>query len=205
MPTTKITIFSMLLAMFFISGCSTSAQVQIDSPFPTVVSKPKAVKAAIVFSDEFKAYVATPNSKTNIALGSAQTELLSNAFRGLFRDIEFVSAKEDVTLENALVITPSVQEVQVSTPSDTYLNVYEVWIKYSLDIHSASGDQVDSWFMPAYGKTPDSFMLSKSNAIEEATVIALRDAGAKLMLDFYRIPSVYNWLVREQLLGEEQQ
>ena len=47
-------------------------------------------------------------------------------------------------------------------------------------------------------------MLSKSNAIEEAAVIALRDAGAKLMLDFYRIPSVYNWLVREQLLDEEQ-
>ena len=204
MPTTKITIFSMLLAVVFVSGCSTSAQVQIDSAFPTVVSKPKAVKAAIVFNDEFKAYVAIPNSKTSINLGSAQTKLLSNAFKGLFRDIEFVSAKEDVTLENALVITPSVQEVQVSTPSDTYLNVYEVWIKYSLDIETASGDPVDSWFMPAYGKTPDSFMLSKSNAIEEATVIALRDAGAKLLLDFYRIPSVYNWLVREQLLDEEQ-
>ena len=204
MPTTKITIFSMLLAVVFVSGCSTSAQVQIDSVFPTVVSKPKAVKAAIVFNDEFKAYVAIPNSKTSINLGSAQTKLLSNAFKGLFRDIEFVSAKEDVTLENALVITPSVQEVQVSTPSDTYLNVYEVWIKYSLDIETASGDPIDSWFMPAYGKTPDSFMLSKSNAIEEATVIALRDAGAKLLLDFYRIPSVYNWLVREQLLDEEQ-
>ena len=194
----------MLLAVVFVSGCSTSAQVQIDSAFPTVVSKPKAVKAAIVFNDEFKAYVAIPNSKTSINLGSAQTKLLSNAFKGLFRDIEFVSAKEDVTLENALVITPSVQEVQVSTPSDTYLNVYEVWIKYSLDIETASGDPIDSWFMPAYGKTPDSFMLSKSNAIEEATVIALRDAGAKLLLDFYRIPSVYNWLVREQLLDEEQ-
>ena len=205
MPTTKITIFSMLLAVMFISGCSTSAQVQIDSPFPTVVSKPKAVKAAIVFTDEFKAYIATPNSKTTIDIGRAQTELLSNAFKGLFRDIEFISTKDDVTLKNALVITPSVQEVQVSTPSDTYLNVYEVWIKYSLDIQTASGDPVDSWFMPAYGKTPDSFMLSKSNAIEEAAVIALRDAGAKLMLDFYRIPSVYNWLVREQLLDEEQQ
>ncbi len=204
MPTTKIKLFSMLLAVVVISGCSSSAQVQIDSPFPTVVSKPKAVKAAIVFSDDFKAYVAAPNSRTSIDLGSAQTELLSNAFKGLFRDVEFVSAATDVTLENALVITPSVQEVQVSTPSDTYLNVYEVWIKYNLDIQTASGDQVDSWFMPAYGKTPDSFMLSKSNAIEEAAVIALRDAGAKLMLDFYRIPSVYNWLVREQLLDEEQ-
>jgi|TARA_B110000967_G_scaffold47354_1_gene47872 hypothetical protein len=204
MPTTKITIFSILLAVLFISGCSTSAQVQIDSAFPTVVSKPKAVKAAIVFTDEFKTYVATPNRTTSIDLGSAQTELLSNAFAGLFRDVEFVSTAADVTLENALVITPSVQEVQVSTPSDTYLNVYEVWIKYSLDIQTAGGDPVDSWFMPAYGKTPDSFMLSKTNAIEEATVIALRDAGAKLMLDFYRIPSVYNWLVREQLLDEEQ-
>ena len=128
MLTTKIKLFSMLLAVVVISGCSSSAQVQIDSPFPTVVSKPKAVKAAIVFSDDFKAYVAAPNSRTSIDLGSAQTELLSNAFKGLFRDVEFVSAATDVTLENALVITPSVQEVQVSTPSDTYLNVYEVWI-----------------------------------------------------------------------------
>ena len=199
MPKTKITLFSVLIAVIFISGCSSTAQVQIDSQFPTVVSKPKPVKAAIVFTEDFKRYIASPNSKTSIDLGSAQTELLSNAFAGLFNEIEFVSAVSDVTFENALVITPSVQEVQVSTPSDTYLNVYEVWIKYSLDIQTAKGDQVDSWFMPAYGKTPDSFMLSKTNAIEEATVIALRDAGAKLLLDFYRIPSVYNWLVTEQI------
>ena len=205
MPTTKITIFSILLAVLFISGCSTSAQVQIDSAFPTVVSKPKPVKASIVFSEDFKSYIASPNSKTSIDLGSAQTELLSNAFAGLFKEIEFVSAAAEVTFDNALVITPSVQEVQISTPSDTYLNVYEVWIKYSLDIKTANGDLVDSWFMPAYGKTPDSFMLSKTNAIEEAAVIALRDAGAKLLLDFYRIPSVYNWLVTEQLLEEQQE
>jgi hypothetical protein len=199
MPKTKITLFSLLIAVIFISGCSSTAQVQIDSQFPTVVSKPKPVKAAIVFTEDFKRYIASPNSKTSIDLGSAQTELLSNAFAGLFNEIEFVSAVSDVTFENALVITPSVQEVQVSTPSDTYLNVYEVWIKYSLDIETVSGDQVDSWFMPAYGKTPDSFMLSKTNAIEEAAIIALRDAGAKLLLDFYRIPSVYNWLVTEQI------
>lgn len=198
MPKIKITLFTVLITVIFISGCSSTAQVQIDSQFPTVVSKPKPVKAAIVFTEDFKRYIASPNSKTSIDLGSAQTELLSNAFAGLFNEIEFVSAVSDVTFENALVITPSVQEVQVSTPSDTYLNVYEVWIKYSLDIETVSGDQVDSWFMPAYGKTPDSFMLSKTNAIEEAAIIALRDAGAKLLLDFYRIPSVYNWLVTEQ-------
>ena len=198
MPITKITIFSALLTLFVISGCSSSAQVTVDTQFPSVVSKPKAVNAAIVFSDEFKSYIATPSSKTTIDLGKAQTSLLSNAFRGLFSELEFVASKDDVTFENALVITPSVQEVQVSTPSDTYLNVYEVWIKYNLEIETTGGDQVDSWFMPAYGKTPDSFMLSKTNAIEEAAIIALRDAGAKLLLDFYRIPSIYNWMVVEQ-------
>ena len=198
MPKTKITVFSVLIAVIFISGCSSTAQVQIDSQFPTVVSKPKPVKAAIVFTEDFKRYIASPNSKTSIDLGNAQTELLSNAFAGLFNEIEFVSAVSDVTFENALVITPSVQEVQVSTPSDTYLNVYEVWIKYSLDIETVSGDQVDSWFMPAYGKTPDAFMASKSAAIGEAAIIALRDAGAKLMLDFYRIPTVNNWAIEER-------
>ena len=51
--------------------------------------------------------------------------------------------------------------------------------------------------MPAYGKTPDAFMASKGGAIEEASIIALRDAGAKLMLDFYRIPAVNNWAAQE--------
>ena len=84
MPKTKITLFSLLIAVIFISGCSSTAQVQIDSQFPTVVSKPKPVKAAIVFTEDFKRYIASPNSKTSIDLGSAQTELLSNAFAGLF-------------------------------------------------------------------------------------------------------------------------
>ena len=56
--------------------------------------------------------------------------------------------------------------------------------------------------MPAYGKTPDAFMYSKSEAIEEASIIALRDAGAKLMLDFYRIPAIYGWMMEQKILEE---
>ena len=205
MQITKIHLIASLLALFAITGCSSSAQVQVaERKFPTVITKPKAVSASIIFDQQFRDYVATPNKNTSIDIGSAQTTMLGNAFKGLFSNIEIISSRDQVSLDNALVITPTVQEVQVSTPSDTYLNVYEVWIKYSLDIENTEGDQIDSWFMPAYGKTPDSFMLSKTNAIEEAAVIALRDAGAKLLLDFYRIPSVYNWMVRERKLGEEQ-
>ncbi|MDB2554653.1 hypothetical protein N9X74_04680 [Porticoccaceae bacterium] len=199
---TAIKPIAALLLVGILSGCSSSASVQVTSDFPTVLSEPKPVSASIVFDESFSNYIAQPNKKTVIDLGTAQVKLLSNAFNGLFDDVEFVSDPEAVSGDHKLVIIPSIRKVQVSTPSDNYLNVFEVWIKYNLEIKSVDGETIDSWFMPAYGKTPDAFMASKSSAIEEAAVIALRDAGAKLMLDFYRIPAIYGWMMEQQILEE---
>ena len=199
---TAIQPLAALLLLGILSGCSSSASVQVNSEFPVVLSEPKSVSASIVFDNGFSTYVAQPNKKTEIDLGAAQVKLLSNAFAGLFKQVEFVSDRETVSSDYELVIIPSIREVQVSTPSDNYLNVFEVWIKYNLEIQSADGETIDSWFMPAYGKTPDAFMASKSTAIEEAATIALRDAGAKLMLDFYRIPAIYGWMMEQQILEE---
>lgn len=186
-----------------LAGCSSTTELRIEENFPNVVFEPRDFKAAVVFGSGFRAYQARPNDKTFIDIGSAQVDLLSKAFRGLFREVEVLSARAQLGPDTDIVITPSVLEVQLSTPSDSYLNVYEVWIKYNLDIESADGEAIDSWFMPAYGKTPDSFMLSRTDAIEEATIVALRDAGAKLLLDFFRIPSVYSWMERQRDLEAE--
>jgi hypothetical protein len=199
---TSIKVLLGLGLLLLLSGCSSSSSVTVDQEFPTVLAVPKPVSASIVFDESFSTYLAQPNEKTQIALGTAQVKLLRNAFTGLFEEVEFVSSKEQITSTNGLVIIPSVREVQVSTPSDNYLNVFEVWIKYNLDIETADGETIDSWFMPAYGKTPDAFMASKSSAIEDAAVIALRDAGAKLMLDFYRIPAIYGWMMEQQILED---
>jgi hypothetical protein len=143
---------------------------------------------------EFSSFRASPNEKTNIDLGSSQVELMTKAFSGLFTKVAVVASKDRVGPDADLVITPSVREVQLSTPTESYLNVYEVWIKYNLDIETADGVPIDSWFLPAYGKTPYSYLFSRSLAVESATVVALRDAAAKLMLDFFRIPAVYGWM-----------
>lgn len=177
-----------------LGGCATSASVQVDETFPTVVSKPRDLTAVVVMDEYFRSYQALPLKNVDITFGAAQVDLWSKAFRGLFTDVEVVSSRAEVNPAAELVITPSVQEVQLSTPNQSYLNVYEVWIKYKLDIETPEGVPIDSWFMPAYGKTPDSVMMSRSRAIEGATVVALRDAGAKLLLDFYRIPAVHVWM-----------
>lgn len=191
----------MLALLLFIGGCSSSASIQIASPFPKVLAEPRAISVAIVFDENFTSYQAQPNKNTQIEIGSAQVELFENAFRGLFEPVQFVTSVEAIQGQVELIITPSVREVQVSTPSENYLNVFEVWIKYNLDIKTAEGDLLTSWFMPAYGKTPDSFMASKSAAIEQATITAIRDAGAKLLLDFYRIPAIYGWISRQSIQG----
>ncbi len=198
MLTIKMKLFVLLLSLAVIGGCSSSASVQLTNDFPQILAKPKPLSAAVVFEPSFANYIAEPNAKTVLDIGAAQVKLLRNAFAGLFTQLEFVTSREEITTDNAMVIIPSVREVQVSTPSDNYLNVFEVWIKYNLDLETTEGDAIDSWFMPAYGKTPDAFMASKTAAIEEAAIIALRDAGAKLILDFYRIPAVNNWAVEER-------
>jgi len=184
----------LLLAGAALGGCATSASVSVEGTFPTVVSKPRAIRAVIVMDEAFRNYQALPLKNVDIRFGSAQVDLWGKAFRGLFEQVEVVSSRSEVHSGADLVITPSVQEVQLSTPNQSYLNVYEVWIKYRLDVETPDGVPIDSWFLPAYGKTPDSALMSRSRAIEDATVVALRDAGAKLMLDFFRIPAIHVWM-----------
>lgn len=181
-----------LLTMALLGGCTSN--VRVDETFPVVVAEPRDMNAVLVMNREFRTYQASPNEKTNITIGSSQVDLMTKAFSGLFASVTVVSSKDQIGPDTDLVIIPSVREVQLSTPTESYLNVYEVWIKYNLDIETPDGVPIDSWFLPAYGKTPYSFLFSRGLAVETATVVALRDAGAKLMLDFFRIPAIYGWM-----------
>jgi len=190
-------LWAALILLLVISGCSSSTSIQINSQFPKVLAEPKPIGAAILFNDNFINYSAQPTKNISIDIGAAQQQLFTNVFTGLFSHTQFIAPSEPVAQQVSLVITPSVHEVQISTPSDNYLNVFEVWIKYNLVIKTADGEALTNWFIAAYGKTPDSSAKSKSAAIENATITAIRDAGAKLMLDFYRIPAVYDWVSKQ--------
>ncbi|MFQ3263161.1 MAG: hypothetical protein ACI8WL_000514 [Polaribacter sp.] len=192
----------LFVGLLFLASCSSTATVEIDTSFPAVLAKPGVLSAVIIFDDEFASYVGKPNENTSVSIGKAQVNLLKNAFSGLFSSIEFASSIDNLNANSGIIITPSVRQIQVSTPSEHYLNVFEVWIKYNLKIETADGRLIVNWFMPAYGKTPDVFMSSKERAIEQATIIALRDAGAKLLLDFYRIPALNQWITEQQKRAE---
>ena len=95
-----------LFVLIILGGCSSSASVQVDRTFPKVLGEPKPVTASIVFAEDFSTFVAQPNENTVIDIGTAQVQVLQNAFAGLFNDVEFVTSRDQITNTKGLVITP---------------------------------------------------------------------------------------------------
>jgi hypothetical protein len=96
------------------------------------------------------------------------------------------------------MIVPEITEVQLATPMETQLNVYEVWLKYNLKVYDGNGQPVADWMMSAYGKTQSRFLKSDEEALNQATVMALRDAGARLLTGFQQIPEIRQWLANRE-------
>lgn len=190
-----------LLAMALAALCGCTTHVKIEQNIPAMVAEPRELSAVLVMDDAFQTFIAQPNEDTTIQIGAAQTEAMIRSFSGLFTWVQVVKSKDQARQTADLVIIPTVREVQLSSPSQSYLNVYEVWIKYNLEIETGDGVPIDNWFLPAYGKTPSSYLISRTTAIEDATNVALRDAGAKLMLDFFRIPAIYGWMQQREAAG----
>ena len=82
------------MVLVTLSGCASTSQIKVTQEFPTVLAQPRDISASLVFDQEFRTYQATPNAKTVIDIGNAQVDLLSKAFRGLFRQVDVVSAKD---------------------------------------------------------------------------------------------------------------
>ncbi len=71
-----------------------------------------------------------------------------------------------------------------------------MWIKYQFELLAPDGSTITNWTMPAYGKTPTAFLKSSKQAINLASVMALRDSGAAFITGFPRVPEVAQWLDR---------
>ena len=92
------------------------------------------------------------------------------------------------------ILIPHVDELQYAIPSHTNVKVYEIWLRYRFDLVRNNGDEIASWTMTSYGKTPTAFLRSNTDAVNLAAVMALRDAGANFITNFARVPEVSEWL-----------
>lgn len=191
-----------LLLLTLLGGCTHTLIVDGEFPAPLVPQIP--VDLGVVYPEEFTAYryeeQAEDRAKWIIDMGEAQTEMFATVLPGMFKKVAVVPAVP--TAEQAapagvdLIIRPSMEELQYTLPAETRIKVYEIWLKYNVQVFDPSGTLIADWMLTAYGKTPSGFMQSDEAALNQAVVVALRDAGANLSLNFARVPEIRAWLAR---------
>lgn len=191
----------LLTASLLASACTHTLIVDGNFPSPLVSELPYTV--GVHFPEEFQAYryeeQSEDRAKWIIDMGEAQTDMFATVLPGMFSEVielDSVPGDAGATPEVDIVIKPTVQELQYTLPSETKVKVYEIWLKYNVQVFDAEGALIADWILTAYGKTPDGFLQSDEAALNQAVVVALRDAGANLSLNFARVPEVRAWLAQ---------
>lgn len=175
-------------ALVMLAGCGPVKLVaNTNIPPPLVVKIPMGV--ALFVPSEFSGYVHKEerwSTKWHVDLGKAQTDGLTRLFNAMFErvvTVDSVNAGTQVPGGVAAILEPSIEEYAFVTPRDAGSPFYAVSIKYRVNVYLPDGKLADSWGFTGYGTSP-SQGLSSQTPLSAATALAMRDAGAKLAVEF---------------------
>jgi len=199
-----------ILLAVLLTACGTK-QVLVQSEFPPPVMNKLPLTIGVWYDDEFANHEffdeasGRAESSWLVNTGQAQVQLWDTLLKGMFREVVYMNGKPGPGQMNPVVdavLLPSVDELQYAIPAHTNVKVYEIWMRYRLQLVTTGGEPIADWTMPAYGKTPTAFMQSDEGAVRLAAIVALRDAGAHFASSFTRVPDVAQWLASLPRAGD---
>lgn len=182
-----------LVLVTLLAGCATHVEVAGEFPKPVIRTLP--VSTTLVLEPEFRTYrfAITEPREVSLAVGESQADMFRTVTSAMFRMLTNAETLAPPATTD-LILLPRVEEVQIATPADTQLKIFEVWVRYRIHLYDATGNTIAEWPLAAYGKTPSRLLESDGDALEQAAVMALRDAGAALIIGFTQVPGVADWL-----------
>lgn len=192
-----------LLLLILLGGCTHT--LIVDGRFPSPLVSEMPYRVGVYYPEEFRAFryeeQSDDRAKWIIDMGEAQADMFATVLPGMFNEVVELQQLPSAGAAPAdgpvdLVIKPVMEDFQYTLPSETKIKVYEIWLKYNVQVFDPQGQLVADWILTAYGKTPTGFMQSDEAALNQAIVVALRDAGANLSLNFARVPEVRAWLAQ---------
>lgn len=162
-------------------------------PQPLIAKMPVGV--ALYVPTEFSQYVhkeERSGTKWEIEIGQAQTETVTRLINAMFErviPVDSVNAGTTHASEIRAILEPSVEEFAFVTPRDAGSPYFAVSIKYRVNVYSPDGKLADSWGFTGYGTAQSQGVIMEDPLIQ-ATSLAMRDAGAKLAVEFREQPMV---------------
>ena len=178
-----------VLALVALAGCGPVKLIaNTNIPTPLVVKIPIAV--ALFIPKEFSTYVHNEerwSTDWHVELGKAQTDGITRLMNAMFEQVITVDSvgAGQARADNGVraILEPSVEEFAFVTPRDAGSPFFAVSIKYRVNIYLPNGKLADSWGFTGYGTAPAAG-LSSAPPLQTATALAMRDAGAKLAVEF---------------------
>jgi hypothetical protein len=191
-----------------LAGCGPVHLVASTNIPPPLVAK-IPVGVALFIPKEFAEYVHKEerwSTDWHVDLGKAQTEGIQRLLTAMFERVvvvDSINAATQLGPEIRAILEPSVEEYAFVTPRDAGSPFFAVSIKYRVNVYSADGKLADSWGFTGYGTSPAQG-LSNQGPLATATSLAMRDAGAKLAVEF-REQAIVRGLLPAQHTAETSQ
>jgi len=193
------------------AGCG-PARVDVQGKFPSPLIDPLPLTLGVWYGEDFSQHEFFDEAKSRresswiVNTGAAQVQMWDAVLAGMFTKV--VHLDHAPTQGQAIpgvdgVLIPHVEELQYTTPTQTRVKVYEIWMRYRFELLSKQATPLAQWTMTSYGKTPTAFLQSDQDAVNLAAVMALRDAGANFTTTFERMPEVQAWLQEEGVRSGE--
>lgn len=189
-----------VLLLPILAGCDRA--LVIPDKFPEPMVAPLPVDMALLYTPEFAAYRHREETESGaewaIDLGKANVALFDTISRRLFRSAVRIDAlpAPGAPQPYSAILQPSVEAFEFSLPEHSATDQYSVWIRYNLKLIAPDGTLLTSWSVSAYGESAAT-MLQPARSMEQATITALRDAGATISVDFATDAKLRETLLKE--------
>ena len=179
------------MALLSVAGCSQS--MTVETGFPTPVLEPLPLVMGIRYPEELTGFVhqeAPPlESEWTIRLGPANELLFGKLFNAMFAETVMLDPEADVAAHPELdaVIEPTLEEFEFSLPRQSQTDQYAVWLRYNVRVYTPDGELISNWPVTAYGQV-GAKMMAPEKSMQQATVLAMRDAAANIAVGFINAP-----------------
>jgi len=180
----------MVWVSLLMSACSTSVQVAGD--VPTLLVPALSRHVTYVEPRNLVAYIHEEKlprgSEWTIALGQMNQVFFRQLMASMFTTVTRIETVEPGVLpavegeDHDGMIRIDLVEYGFLTPELSGLNFYSASAKYRVELANASSQSLGVWQVVGYGKA-EAGAFQAGEAINAATVMAIRDAGARIALE----------------------
>jgi hypothetical protein len=186
---------SLCLAAIVLGGCTSAVVIESQFPTPLIESTPLAV--GLFYDAELRNFIhaeALPRRSTwTIDLGDANLAMLDPLYATMFeRTREVETAPPNIPDGLDAVLSSSLDRFEFDVPRSSRDEFVEVWLQYRLTLIDPSGREVINWPVSGYGKAE--IDRDREEAVQRASVVAMREAGARISTEFLQQPEVQYWL-----------